>query len=195
VQNTISKPPLSPPPPPPQLSFHPFYAQNSFQDGYQNGMTSQILPNQQIHPNPFSKSNTNFKPLQPSWPQPSHIFQKDSIPNTMESFQQPELKAEEYVDQPTQKLNPEGWPNKENNTLRRKNYTNATIITSGLPASTVQNNTVYTILAFMQTRITLLQKNKSALQTVPSQLWLQPKNLPFHNLCKQQKLPIGKRNF
>ncbi len=41
-----------------------------------------------------------------------------------------------------------------------------------------------------------LQKNFNiTMQTVPSKLLLQPKNLTFHNLCKDFKLPIGSKEL
>jgi len=36
---------------------------------------------------------------------------------------------------------------------------------------------------------------KLALHTKPSHLWLQPRNLAFHNLCKTQKLPLGAKEL
>jgi hypothetical protein len=116
------------------------------------------------------KSNTNFKPLQSLWAQPSHIDQEKSIPNTMESFQQPELTKELHINQPIQKNKSRRLAQRRKQRFIKKESGKRHYTNIGLGRINRSKQYCLQNFGFFANPDHSITKNfKSALQTVPSQ--------------------------
>jgi len=74
-----------------QISQHPIYTQSSFQPqiGYQNGLASQTVPNQQTHPNPFQNYFQTTNPFTNFVHNPISLDRKNPFQKQWNPFNRP----------------------------------------------------------------------------------------------------------
>ncbi len=114
----------------------------------------------------------------------------------MESFQQLELTKKRHSKQTTHKTRSRRISQRRKQRLIKKESGKSYRTNIGF--GRINRTTQYCLQNFglCSNPDNSINKNfKTALQTIPSHTWLQPRNLTFHNLCKQQKLPLGTKEL
>jgi len=145
---------------------------------------------------PFPKTTSMFKPLHQSRPQPRFTVWKKSIPNTSESFPQTTLNVPKNVLQPTHKTTSRRSAQRRKRRLIKKETHKHNYNRIGLAHKHRTEQYCLHNFGLCANPTQSISKNfKSVLCPTPSQSWLQPKNLAFHNLCKTQKLPTGTKEL
>lgn len=114
----------------------------------------------------------------------------------MESRQQLELKAAKHVLQTTHNTKSRRLVQQRKQRLIKKVINKHNCNGIGLARKYHTEQYCLHNFGFCANPAQSISKNfKSALGTTPLHSWLQPKNLAFHNLCKQQKLPTGAKEL
>jgi hypothetical protein len=145
---------------------------------------------------PFPEATSTFKSLHQSRPQPKPTVWKKSIPNISESFSQNTLNVPKNVFQLTNKTSSRRLAQRRKRRLAKKETRKHNCNKIGLSRAHRTEQYCLHNFGLCANPIQSIPKNfKSTLCPTPLQLWLQPKNLAFHNLCKTQKLPTGTKEL
>jgi hypothetical protein len=156
----------------------------------QRGLSNPTKPTDKYQS--LSKPYTNTKPFSSLWPQHNGTKQEKSIPYTMESLLQSELTKKRHFKQDIQKTRSRRLVQRRKQRLIKKELDKRHHTNTGLGRINQAKQYCLQNFGFCSNPDNSITKNfKTALQTVPPHTWLQPSDLTFHNLCKQQKLPLG----
>jgi len=147
-------------------------------------------------PQPLPELFSNYKPIHQLRPQSNIYGKKDSIPKTMESFQQTKLNVPRNVPQSPRKATSRRLAQQRKQRLMKKDAFKRDHNNVGTARKSHTEQYCLRNFGFCANPALSKSKNfKLALHENPLRPWLQPKNLAFHNLCKTQKLPLGTKEL